>query len=256
MSKNMTDEPADAVESLVSLLDSFDDLPAAAGLRTLSYRLLGVAPGATVVDVGCGAGRAVAEMAELGATAVGVDVDERMVATARRRRPHADVRLGDACDLPFGDGELTGYRAEKVLHDLADPARALAEAARVLAPGGHAVLIGQDWDTFVIDSDDPELTRLMVHARAGTVPAPLAARRHRNLLLDAGFEDVAVEVRTGVFTDVTALPMLTGLAGAACSAGAVTRERADAWLAEQAERGRAGRLFLAVPLFVASGRRP
>ncbi|MEV1205294.1 methyltransferase domain-containing protein [Microbispora rosea] len=174
----------------------------------------------------------------------------------RSRHPGLEFRRADACDLPFGDGELTGYRADKVYHALADPARAAAEAWRVLAPGGRIVLVGQDWDTFAIDSDDPALTRVMVHARAEAVPSPHAARRHRNLLLDAGFADVTAEVRTGVFTDELFLPITTGLAEGAYAAGAVTRRQADGWIAEQTGRARRGRLFLAVPMFLAAARRP
>lgn len=59
-----------------------------------------------------------------------------------------------------------------------------------------------------------------------------------------------------MFTDATMLPMLSGIAEAACSAGAISREQADAWTAEQTHRGQAGRLFLAVPLFVAAADRP
>ncbi|WP_433762573.1 hypothetical protein [Nocardia sp. CA-135398] len=53
-------------------------------------------------------------------------------------------------------------------------------------PGGRIVLAGQDWDAFVIDSDTPDLTRTIVAARADTITNPRAARRYRNLLLDAG----------------------------------------------------------------------
>ncbi|MEU0791813.1 hypothetical protein ABZ342_17230 [Amycolatopsis sp. NPDC005961] len=88
---------------------------------------------------------------------------------------------------------------------------------------------------------------------AGTVPSPRAARGYRALLLDAGFDDVAVEVRTAVFTDRLVLAMVSGFAAAACEAGAVGRDRADAWLAEQARRAEADRLFVAVPLFIAAG---
>ncbi|MFJ1549059.1 hypothetical protein [Streptomyces sp. NPDC088246] len=102
-----------------------------------------------------------------------------------------------------------------MLHAIADPAAALREARRVLIAGGRAVLIGQDWDTFVIDSDYPALTRTVAHAKADTVPSPRAARRHRNLLLDAGFEDVGAQVHTAVLTDAAALPVITGLAEAA-----------------------------------------
>jgi SAM-dependent methyltransferase len=245
-------------DGLIALLDMIDEAPGAVQLRHHSYELLGVAPEKTVVDVGCGAGRAVGELAQLGARASGFDIDETMVAAARRRWPAADFRIAGAYDLPIGDGEAVGYRAEKMYHELEYPARAVDEAKRVLAPGGRIVLIGQDWDTFVIDARDAGLTRTIVHARADMIPGPRTARRYRNLLLDAGFRDVGVEVHTGIFTDSTMLPMLpmlAGLAEAACSVGAIERNRADAWVADQRERGAAGRLFLAVPMFVASATR-
>ncbi|MFF9624156.1 methyltransferase domain-containing protein [Streptomyces griseosporeus] len=194
--------------------------------------MLGARPGDTVVDVGCGTGRAVAELTERGITAVGVDADAAMVADARERWPGARFRVADAERLPVADGSAAGYRADKVFHELADPRAALAEARRVLAPGGRAVLLGQDWDTFVIDSADPALTRRIVHARADLVTAPRAARA---LLLDAGFTDVTVTVRTAVLTSPAALPLLLGLAGAAAASGAVSRAEAEAWQASSAD---------------------
>ncbi|WP_127940031.1 methyltransferase domain-containing protein [Nonomuraea polychroma] len=241
---------------LIQVLDAADAMPAVARLRARSYELLDLQEGAGVLDVGCGAGRAVGELAERGARATGVDLSEEMIAVARERWPQADFRVGDACDLPLGDGAVAGYRADKVFHLLADAAKALAEARRVLAPGGRAVLIGQDWDTLVIDSDDPALTRTIVHARADLLPDPRAARRYRNLLLDAGFEDVAVEVHTAVFTDVTMAPLLVRHAAAVRAAGAITAEQETAWVSEQTERARAHRMFLALPIFVASGGLP
>lgn len=242
-------------EELIALLDVVDEVPGAVQLRQRSYELLGVVPGKAVVDVGCGAGRAVGELAQLRARAIGFDTDETMVAAARGRWPAADFRIADAYDLPIGDGEADGYRAEKMYHELEDPARAIDEAKRVLAPGGRAVLIGQDWDMLVIDAEDAGLTRAIVQARADMVPGPRTARRYRNLLLEAGFREVAVEVHAGIFTDSTMLPMLVGIAEAACSIGAIERDRADAWVAEQENRAARGRLFLAVPMFVASATR-
>ncbi|WP_327350246.1 methyltransferase domain-containing protein (plasmid) [Streptomyces sp. NBC_01321] len=194
--------------------------------------------------------------AERGARSIGVDLSPQMIAAARQRRPEGDLRVADASQLPFADGELSGYRAEKLFHALDEPTAALAEAYRVLTPGGRIVLIGQDWDTLVIDSDDPQLTRTIVHARADTFPSPRAARQYRSLLLDAGFADITVEARTGVLTDATMLPMLTDFANTAHTLEAITADQAREWSTEQARRATTGRLFFAVPVFLASARRP
>jgi ubiquinone/menaquinone biosynthesis C-methylase UbiE len=203
--------------------------------------LLGDLTGRTVVDVGCGGGRAVAELSERGARAVGVDLDPEMIAVARERWPAGEFHVGDAWELPLETGSVSYYRADMVLHAL-DAARAVAEARRVLAPGGRVVLVGQDWDTIVIDSDDPETTRRLVHAKADSFPSPHAGRKYRNLLLDAGFTDPVVEVHTGVFTDDTALALLHR----------ITDE--ESWLAEQAERARTNRIFVALPMFLVAAQ--
>ncbi|MEU6599436.1 methyltransferase domain-containing protein [Streptomyces flaveolus] len=245
-----------STDELIALLDAGERLPGAAELRARSYELLHAGPGTPVVDVGCGAGRAVAELAERGVRTVGVDPDERMINVARSRWPEADFRVAGAYELPLADASTAGYRADKVFHELTEPEAALTEARRVLRPGGRIVLAGQDWDTFVIDSGDPELTRTILHARADLTAGPRVARRYRNLLLDAGFDEVTVEVRTGVFTGPAMLPLLVGLAERACSVGAVTREQADGWTAEQRARGEADRLFLALPMFLAAATAP
>jgi len=235
---------------LLTRLDRADALPGATELRAVTYEQLRCGPGDRVLDVGCGGGRAVAELAGRGVRAIGADRDPRMLAAARARG--AEVVEADVADLPFADGEFRGYRADKVLHELADPAAAVAEARRVLAPGGRIVLSGQDWDTLVLDSDRPALTRAIVHARADTIAGPRAARQYRTLLVDAGFTEIAVEVRTLVDTDGALAPLLDGLAAAARGAGVATDAQVEGWLAEQSARARAGRFFLAIPVFLAS----
>ncbi|MGA4843903.1 methyltransferase domain-containing protein [Streptomyces sp. G45] len=243
-------------DDLAARLDAADQLTGAARLRLRTYDLLRAGPGATVVDVGCGTGRAVGELARRGVTAIGVDMSASMIATARARCPEADFRVAGAYALPLEDGTVDGCRADKLFHELAEPARAVAEARRVLAPGGRIVLVGQDWDAFVIDSADPALTRALVHARADRITAPRAARQYRALLLDGGFAEVTAEAHTGVFTEPSALPLLTGLAEAARASGAVTHGQADRWIADQRARAEANRLFLALPVFVAAATAP
>ncbi|MDA2815281.1 methyltransferase domain-containing protein [Nocardiopsis sp. RSe5-2] len=247
---------ADETEGLIAALDAFDTVPRAAALRERSHTLLAPPPGGTVVDAGCGAGRAVAELAGLGAVPVGIDADPRMVAAARDRVPGADVRVGDAALLPLADSSAAGYRAEKVLHALPDPARAVAEAHRVLAPGGRAVLLGQDWDGYLIDADDADLTRRITAAAAQGVPSPDSARRFPSLLRDAGFTDVRVEAHVLLLTDPVFLPVVAGAAHGAHAAGAVSAEEADGWVADQRNRAQEGRFSAAMCFFLAVGVRP
>jgi SAM-dependent methyltransferase len=236
---------------------AFDRRPDAVRLRNRTYELLRVEPGSRVVDVGCGGGTAVAELAARGADAVGIDAAEEAIAFAREHHPRCRFEVGDAQRLPFPDGSLDGYRAEKLYHALDDPDKACADARRVLAPGGRIVLVGQDWEFLAVESDDPYLTTTIVTASADDMVHGRVARRYRNLLLDTGFEDVTCEVHTAVFTDpALALFTVTRLAGGAVRAGVVSEAQADAWLEDQRRRADRDRLFVAFPLFLAAGRRP
>jgi ubiquinone/menaquinone biosynthesis C-methylase UbiE len=243
------------VGTMIRSIDVADRMPTAVQLRARSYELLRLAAGATVVDVGCGTGRAVSELAEHATHSIGVDLDPDMLAAARSRFADIDVRVADATSLPLEDGQARGYRADKLYHVLSDPGAALAEARRVLAPSGRIVLIGQDWDCELIDSDLSELTRRIVHARADTIPHPRIARAYRNLLLDAGFHDVDVELHGLVFTDAAMLPLVVGHATAAHHTGAISDDEAERWIKEQTQRAQHDRLLFAMPLFLAAATR-
>lgn len=72
----------------IKWLDWIEQLPQAVSLREISYEWLGPAAGDLTVDVGCGTGRSVFELAERGAQAIGVDLSEKMIGIARQRFPN------------------------------------------------------------------------------------------------------------------------------------------------------------------------
>ncbi|MFJ7996587.1 methyltransferase domain-containing protein [Streptomyces sp. NPDC096310] len=106
---------------------------------------LGLRPGQTALDLGCGTGRALpalrAGVGEKGAV-LGVDVTAAMLLAAARegRGGPAGLLLADCCRLPLPPGTVDGIFTAGLLDHLPDPAVALREWARVTAPGGALLL--------------------------------------------------------------------------------------------------------------------
>jgi SAM-dependent methyltransferase len=128
------------------------ELGALPSLTTASFagvanplRMATLPPGATVVDVGCGAGmdlmlaaRAVGSSGK----AIGVDMTESMAERARAAAAalgftHVDVRAGDALDLPVDSASADVVITNGVLNLAPDKRQAFGEVFRVLKPGGQ-----------------------------------------------------------------------------------------------------------------------
>ena len=99
-----------------------------------------VGGGARVLDVASGPGQVAAGAAGRGASVIGVDVAEGMLSLARRLHPEIEFRRGDAEALPFPDASFDAVVANFVMLHLGRPEQAVAEFARVLAPGGRLAL--------------------------------------------------------------------------------------------------------------------
>ncbi len=92
-----------------------------------------------VLDLGCGRGGILEELYQRVGLAVGLDPD--LLSLREHRVPLLPRVCGLAGALPYADESFDLICCSWVLEHLADPARALAEVARVLAPGGHLVLL-------------------------------------------------------------------------------------------------------------------
>lgn len=247
----------------LAFLDRIDRLPDVQRRRKHTYALLELAPGVRVVDVGSGVGTAALEMAALvtpGGCSRGLDLSDAMVQEAARRARAAglEVRFDQASAdaLPLESGSVHAYRAERLYVHLADPAAALAEARRVLAPGGRIVLVDQDWDAAFLDADDLRTARMVHDAFTDSLVQGNIGRQFYRLLRDAGFG--SVEVKGDAFT--SADPEEFGfvvdiIASSARSAGA-DPGRLEAWVADQKRRIATGRFFAAMTHLIARAVRP
>jgi len=146
-----------------ALADELDGLPFE---RWLLERVVALAAGAPVVEAGCGPGHITAHLADLGATATGIDLTPGMVEQARARFPQASYDVGDLRRLmrpPAADGWGAVLAWYSLIHlTPAETPEAVAALVRPLRPGGWLVYAGHagsgvvhrdDWFDEAVDLD-------------------------------------------------------------------------------------------------------
>jgi SAM-dependent methyltransferase len=109
----------------------------------IALQLAQVEPGKPVADLGCGFGRHLRELLQYGHRATGIDRSSLLLAEASREAPGAALVRADLRSLPLHQGSLSAafcFYSSMFLGSEEDAAVALAEAARVLRPGGGVVL--------------------------------------------------------------------------------------------------------------------
>jgi ubiquinone/menaquinone biosynthesis C-methylase UbiE len=159
---------------------------------------LGLSEARSLLEVGAGAGglaRATREELAPGVRHVVTDLSPTMIGLARQKLgPAADVRVADAQALPFGDGEFDRLLANLSLMLVPDADRALAEALRVVAPGGLCA-----WSVWGRPEHSPMMTLPLEAAKRAGVQLPEPPRSNFHLgprervierLRRAGFADV------------------------------------------------------------------
>ncbi|MEG6509089.1 metalloregulator ArsR/SmtB family transcription factor [Methyloligella sp. 2.7D] len=107
---------------------------------------LGEGPFELLVDLGTGTGRIIELFGGAATRALGFDVSHEMLSYARMKLEraglsHAQARHGDIFNVPLADGAADAVVLHQVLHFLDEPALALSEAARLLAPGGKLLIV-------------------------------------------------------------------------------------------------------------------
>jgi ArsR family transcriptional regulator len=103
-----------------------------------------VEPSWIVADLGCGTGQTTAALAPYVKQVIAVDESNAMLAAARRRlatHENVDLRSGRLEDLPIDDASVDVAVLSLVLHFVVDPMEVVAEAARVLRPGGRLLVV-------------------------------------------------------------------------------------------------------------------
>jgi SAM-dependent methyltransferase len=182
-----------SILDLVRLSSDFVFPPGGEGLYRTIGQLTELQPGMEVLDAACGRGSPALFLARtFGVSGVGVDRDPSLVEQAMQRAREADppayftFETAELDDLPYRDATFDVAIGEIGLAALADPARAVAELARVTRPFGSVVLVQLTWTGHVAAE---RREALVEHLGA----RPMILVEWKQLLRDAGVVDLVVE---------------------------------------------------------------
>jgi SAM-dependent methyltransferase len=232
-------------------------------LKVFTHSLLRLRPGEKVLDVGCGCGDDLRELAT-GVTpngcAVGIDISQSMIDEARRRNAGCELplqfELGDAGHLRWHPDYFDACRADRVFQHLPDPERALNEMIRVLKPGGRVLVVDRDWGMVAVDASDVDTTRVVLNRacagiRNGWMGRRLCALFKKAAVINAEVQTKSININSFAVADT--LLDLRVVLGHAVGERLVSQDVATKWLIDLLDRDAAGRFFATVTLYIACG---
>ena len=230
--------------------------------RTRTFEVINPQRGEQIVDIGCGPGLLVHDLAAAVGDAgriVGADSSAPMIELAEKRcSQFSNVAFVecDAMDLDIDDASVDVVTCIQVLLYIADVEKALAEMHRVLKPGGRAIIMETDWRSAVLNSNDEVLTEKIIEAWDKAVPSPRLPARLGPLFRGGGFTSVHAEAFPLLSTDCApdgfSMAMMMQCAEAACEQGIITKPESQDWLEEQARLGAEDAYFFCVNRFLFS----
>jgi ubiquinone/menaquinone biosynthesis C-methylase UbiE len=251
---------------------SEDYLKAAAELlrpfKLRTYEYMQIQPGASLLDVGCGAGADTIPLAgRVGARGrvVGVDHDREMVARAGSAAEAAEVEsrvlhiCADASPLPLDSDSFDACRSERLFQHLLHPELALAEMVRVTKPGGCVVVLDTDHGTWSVDTPEKDIERRITRFKADYFGTNgYAGRQLYRLFRQAGLREVTCEIISGYFTNyelVRFMFMLDEVEPAAVKAGAISEGELARWRASLESAARDGVFFCSESMVLTVGKK-
>jgi ubiquinone/menaquinone biosynthesis C-methylase UbiE len=237
--------------------------PDVAATRARVLEALALQPGERLLDIGTGPGFLAAAAAETvgpSGHVCGIDVSEPLLAYARKRAGASwlEFRYADATALPLDGGGFDAAVSMQVLEYVPEVDAALAELARVLRPGGRALVVDTDWDSIVWHARDRARADRVLAAWAAHCAHPHLPRTLSRRLARAG---LAVEAQwimplfNPAFDAETYSNRMIDLIVPFVSGRDVAAADAAAWADDLRGDGRAGDYFFSLNRYVFQARK-
>ena len=233
---------------LVRCLDFANDHPFFKAYKAYSWETLRIEPRQVILDVACGTGADLIQLASQypSSSFIGVDHSESFLALAKERAAllsNIQFLPGDAQHLPLGDQRVDAVRIDRSLQHMETPAVVLKEMARVTKPGGRVVGCEPDWETFVLFNgefeDSVQLASLFRHS----IRNPFIGRELASLMNECGIKNLQTHVHafwTNKLEDADVIFDLRKVAAQCADADLISEDDADNWviLSKQATKNR------------------
>lgn len=241
--------------------------PTFVAYRDAYLELIDLPRATAALDLGCGTGvvaRAIAARGGFAGTVTGIDLSDDFIAAAESLA--ADDGVGDRVQFAVGDAHALDFPAASfdaaiantLVSHVRDPLAVLAEAARVVRPGGFVAVFDGDYASLTFDCSNPSLGERMEPALRSTImSSPRIMRELPRLLPQAGLRLAATQAH--VYAEAGSSTFMLSLAETYAPLTATTSQLpaadVDAWLAAQRRSAADGTFFAACNYYAYIARR-
>jgi ubiquinone/menaquinone biosynthesis C-methylase UbiE len=265
----MTDTlPAPILDVMATRLEARGQHPAFQRMLHQYLDAMAIDAARTVLDLGCGTGvaaRAIARRPGFAGTVLGLDLSSHLIAVSRELAAAEGVGdrvnflVGDSRGLDLSDGTFDAVVAHTLISHVDDPAAVLAEARRVVAPGGLVGIFDGDYASLTFGQADPEQGKIDDEAiQQAIITNPRVMRQMPGLLRAAGLDLVAAF--PSVVADVGRadfwLPAIESFRKLVPQAGVMDESEINAWADARLADSAAGTFFGASNYYAYLARRP
>lgn len=137
------------------------------GIKLSSYEYFSKIPSGVIIDLGCGTGIDVIQMAKMFSNqfnVVGIDHDASLIEIAKGNSSelkNASFIVSEGNSIPFEDSSVEGLRAERLVQHLQNPKGVFDEAYRILKQDAPIVIVESDWSSLNFYCGSPDISQRM-----------------------------------------------------------------------------------------------
>lgn len=171
------------------------------GIKLNSYKFFSEINSGFIIDLGCGTGIDVIQMASMfdsQVSVVGIDHDASLIEIAKKNslgKENVSFIVSEGDSIPFDDGIVDGLRAERLIQHLQNPDEIFGEAYRILKSGAPIVIVESDWSSLNFYCGSVNISqRLTEYLTTKKINNGLASKKLNTYFEKAGFINTRINV--------------------------------------------------------------